>query len=105
MSESNQAGNVVQMPTVKRYEVTVGDHTVVCRQPKRADWRRFLDVVSGDKGKAVSASLPLFPQCLVAPKMADLDPLFDDEPQLETALAGGLIEQLMRGYDAEGKAL
>ncbi len=89
----------------KTYEIKVGSQAVVCRQPKRADWRRYLDLVSSDKGKAVSASVTLFSQCLVSPKMADLDPLFDDDPVLETSLAMGFVEQLTRGYDVEGKAL
>lgn len=92
------------------YAVTSAGHEVLCRQPRRVEWRRFMDVSTADKGKVYSAMITLFTQCLVWPKpkspeAGELEQVFEDEPQAETMLASNFIGELQKGFDGDAKKL
>lgn len=98
----------------KHYAVTgsddgeVGEIEVLCRQPSRAEWKRFMSISFGDKSKAHDAMVTLFTQCLAwprhkSPERADLDALFERAPQVETMVAGAFVGELQNGFDAAAK--
>ncbi len=90
------------------YSVTSGGHEVLCRGPKRVEWKRFLDAVSADPGKRYGASITLFTQCLVWPKARspeakELDEVFEDTPVVETAFALSFAGEVQAGFEGEAK--
>jgi hypothetical protein len=89
----------------KVFGVEAGGYKVLCRGPKRAEWRRFLDVATADGGKRYGASVTLFSQCLVWPSSKELDAVYDDEPVLESSLVSNFVAALQEGYDGEAKKL
>jgi hypothetical protein len=80
-------------------------YEVLCRQPKRVEWQRYINVSAADRGKAQGALITIFTQCLVWPTLKELAPEFDDLPPLETMLAGIFLATVEEAFEGEGKKL
>jgi hypothetical protein len=106
-SDQDRAKAEAENKHVYAVKVAAGEFEieVICRRSKRVEWRRFLDVAAADPAKRYGATLTLFSQCLVWPAMRDLEPLFDEWPQVETLLASEFVGALQGDLEGDAKKL
>lgn len=79
-----------------------GDLQIVCRKMTRAEWKRFLDATE-EGGKSISAIANLFRGTVLSPPLAELDKLFDEDPTLETDVAGQYVRLAKNQRQFEAK--
>lgn len=80
-----------------------GDVVVFCRKMTRVEWRKFLQATADDRSRAVDEAGAQFRRAVLHPPMAELEPIFDEDPSFETNLAGSYLaaSQSQRKIDAK----